>query len=106
MKPWRFHAWMHRSDENFVAKATPILQLYAQASFVIKAGFWLVCVDEKTSIQARDHLHPTQPATSGQPVDVAPRYKRQGVLQLFAALSVADALIHGSPRTISLTKRL
>lgn len=35
---------MHRTDENFVAKAAPILQLYAQASFLIQGGFWVVCV--------------------------------------------------------------
>lgn len=98
IKPWRFHAWMHQTDENFVAKATPILQLYAQASFVIKSRFWVVCVDEKTSIQARARLHPTVPATSGQPVHVASRYKRQGALHLFAALSVADGVIYGCCR--------
>lgn len=85
LKPWRFHAWMHSIDENFVAKATPILQLYAQASFLIKAGFWVVCVDEKTSIQARERLHPCDPPSPGQPVHFASRYKRQGALHLFAA---------------------
>lgn len=98
IKPWRFHAWMHPTDENFVAKATPILRLYAQASFLIKAGFWVVCVDEKTSIQARKRLHPSQPPAPGQAVHVASRYKRQGALHLFAALSVAEGLIYGCCR--------
>ncbi len=35
------------------------------------------------------------PAKSGQPVHVAPRYKRQGALQLFAGLSVADGYKYG-----------
>ncbi len=98
IKPWRFHAWMHATDENFVALATPILRLYAQASFLIKAGFWVVCVDEKTSIQAREGLHPPEPAAPGHPVHVAARYKRQGALHLFAALSVAEGLIYGCCR--------
>lgn len=98
IKPWRFHSWMHSHDENFVAKATPILQLYAQASFLLPAGFWVVCVDEKTSIQARERIHPSKPAAPGQPVHVAPRYKRQGALHLFAALSVAEGLIYGCCR--------
>ncbi|MDF5726048.1 MAG: hypothetical protein PUP91_37510 [Rhizonema sp. PD37] len=63
---------MHRSDENFVAKATPILRLYAQAGFLLKAGFWVVCVDEKTSIQARERVHPSQAATPEQPVHEDP----------------------------------
>lgn len=54
---------MHAIDANFVAQATPVLQLYAQAAFLIQAGFWVVCVDEKTSIQARERIHESQPAT-------------------------------------------
>ncbi|MGH2414383.1 MAG: IS630 family transposase [Microcystaceae cyanobacterium] len=95
LKPWRFHSWMHSIDEYFGEKATPILRLYAQASFLIKAGYWVVCVDEKTSIQARHPLHPTQPANGEYPVQVAARYERQGALNLFAALSVAEGLIYG-----------
>ena len=81
---------MHRIDENFVAKATPILKLYAQAKFLIQAGFWVVCVDEKTSIQARQGLHPTRAAAVKQPVHFAARYTRKGAINLFAALSVAE----------------
>ena len=84
IKPWRFHAWMHSIDQNFVAKAIPVLRLYAQASFLIKAGFWVVCVDEKTSIQARLGLHSLRPAAPEQPVHVASRYTRLGALNLFA----------------------
>ncbi|MHC5848348.1 IS630 family transposase [Nostoc sp.] len=98
IKPWRFHAWMHRIDDNFVAKATPVLKLYAQAKFLIKAGFWVVCVDEKTSIQAREGLHPNKGAGVKQPVHFAARYARIGATHLFAALSVADGLIYGCCR--------
>jgi hypothetical protein len=135
IKPWRFHSWMHPTDENFAFLAAPILRLYAQASFLIKAGFWVVCVDEKTSIQARERLHQSEPAaaarnpvktgqpsvegsvgdiekhvvkgcpvftrkfpTPGQPVHVAPRYKRQGAVHLEAALSVFEGLIYGCCR--------
>lgn len=98
IKPWRIHAWMHPIDENFVAKAAPILRLYAQAKFLILAGFWVVCVDEKTSIQARERVHPNQPAGVKQPVYFAPRYARKGALHLFAALSVAEGLVYGACR--------
>lgn len=98
IKPWRFHAWMHRIDDNFVAKATPVLKLYAQAKFLLSAGFWVVCVDEKTSIQAREGLHPNKPAGVKQPVHFAARYVRKGATHLFAALSVAEGLIYGCCR--------
>jgi len=75
-----------RSYENFIAKTTPILRLYAPAGFLLKAGFWVVCVDEKTSIQAREPLHQSQPAAPDQPVHIAERYKQKGALHLFAAL--------------------
>ncbi|MEH1766077.1 MAG: helix-turn-helix domain-containing protein, partial [Nostoc sp.] len=95
IKPWRFHTWMHRIDDNFVEKATPVLRLYAQAKFLLSAGFWVVCVDEKTSIQARRGLHPNKAAGVNQPVHSAARYVREGATHLFAALSVAEGLIYG-----------
>ena len=98
IKPWRIHAWMHRIDDNFVAKATPVLKLYAQAKFLLTAGFWVVCVDEKTSIQAREGLHPNRAAAVKQPVHFAARYARKGATHLFAALSVAEGLIYGCCR--------
>ncbi|WP_263984277.1 transposase [Nostoc flagelliforme] len=98
IKPWRIHAWMHRIDDNFVAKATPVLKLYAQAKFLLQAGFWVVCVDEKTSIQAREGLHPNRAATVKQPVHFAARYDGKGATHLFAALSVAEGLVYGCCR--------
>ncbi len=95
IKPWRFHSWMHPIDQQFVKKANPILRLYAQATFLIKAGYWVVCVDEKTSIQARKRLHPSEAAAPFHPVHLAPRYERLGALHLFAALFVAEGLIYG-----------
>lgn len=55
----------------------------------------MVCVDEKTSIQARKRPRDPDPATSGQPVHVSHRYQRKGALNLFAALSVADGKVYG-----------
>jgi transposase len=85
IKPWRIHAWMHRIDEHFVAKATPVLKLYAQAKFLLLAGFWVVCVDEKTSIQARDGLHPNRPASVKQPVHFAARYAAKRSITSFCS---------------------
>jgi hypothetical protein len=91
LKPWRYHSWQHiLNPETFLERARPVLQLYEQAHELLTKGIWVVCADEKTSIQAREPEQKTRPAQSGQPVLVESRYRRRGFLHLFAALSVAD----------------
>ncbi|MCJ7435665.1 MAG: IS630 family transposase [Anaerolineales bacterium] len=96
LKPWRFHNWQHILDsQKFLERARPVLQVYEKAVELLQNGTWAVCVDEKTSIQARQLEQEPVPAKPKQPVHVAPRYKRQGALQLFAGLSVADGCKYG-----------
>ncbi len=93
LKPWRYHYWQHILDpQGFLERARPVLQLYEQAQALLQAGVWVVCADEKTSIQAREHEQVLQAATAGHPWRLSPRYKRRGALHLFAALSVADGV--------------
>jgi transposase len=99
IKPWRYHSWQHILDpEAFLERARPVLQLYENAREWLKEGVWVVCADEKTSIQARKRPQPPDPAAPGQPVHVSHRYERQGALHLFGALSVVDGLIYGMCR--------
>lgn len=96
LKPWRFHNWQHILDpQKFLERARPVLEVYEKAMELLRNGIWAVCVDEKTSIQARQLEQEPVPAKSEQPVHIAPRYKRQGALQLFAGLSVADGCKYG-----------
>jgi transposase-like protein/transposase len=96
LKPWRYHNWQHILDpQAFMERARPVLRLYERAVALLKEGIWVVCVDEKTSIQARQRQQPPQPAQPGQPVHVSSRYKRRGFLHLFAGLSVADGYKYG-----------
>jgi transposase len=96
LKPWRFHNWQHILDpQAFLERARPVLQIYEKAAELLREGVWAVCVDEKTSIQARQLDQKPMPAKPEQPVHVASRYKRQGALQLFAGLSVADGCKYG-----------
>lgn len=92
IKPWRYHSWQHSTDPRFVEKAAPVLDLYAQAPALEAQGELTICVDEKTSIQARQRVTPTKAAVPGEVVQVADRYKRMGALQLFCALVVASGL--------------
>jgi transposase len=102
IKPWRYHSWQHSTDPQFVAKAVPVLDLYAQAPALQAQGELTVCADEKTSIQARQCVTPTKAAAPGEVVHVANRYKRMGAVQLFCALAVASGLTFTQTR---LTKK-
>ena len=96
IRPWRYHNWQHVVDPKaFLERARPVLELYEHAKEWLKEGVWIVCADEKTSIQARERPEAPQPAVSGHPVHVAARYVRHGALHLFAALSVADGWVGG-----------
>jgi len=99
IKPWRYHAWQHiLAPQTFLERARPVLQLYAQAKTLLSKGTWVVCVDEKTSIQARGMTSPPRPAQKERPMQTAARYVRHGAVQLFAALSVGDGRVYGSCR--------
>lgn len=96
LKPWRYHYWQHILDpQKFLERARPVLRLYEQAGELLRQGIWVVCVDEKTSLQARQREQSPRAAQPGQPMLVSPRYKRRGALQLFAGLSVADGYKYG-----------
>jgi transposase-like protein/transposase len=99
LRPWRYHTWQHILDpQAFLERARPVLRLYERACELLKQGFWLVCVDEKTSIQAREGTQTPAPAVPGHPVHISSRYKRQGALNLFSGLSVADGQVYGQCR--------
>jgi transposase len=53
------------------------------------------CVDEKTSIQAREAEQTPRPASRGQRACQSPRYRRRGARRLIAGLSVADGQVLG-----------
>jgi hypothetical protein len=76
-----------------------VLQLYEHATSLLEQGVWVVCTDEKTSIQAREAEQAPRPAISKHPVYQSPRYHRGGALHLMAALSVADGLVSGQCHT-------
>lgn len=100
LRPWRYHNWQHiHHPEQFLQQARPILQLYPQAKILAKQGIWLLCTDEKTSIQAREGEEPPRPAQEDRPQLQESRYQRRGALNLFAALSVADGKVYGATRS-------
>jgi DDE superfamily endonuclease len=88
-KPWRYHSWQKSTDPHFVENAAPVLDLYEQAPALVQQAEAICCVEEKTSIQARQRVSATTAAVPDAPVQVADRYRRMGALHLFCALMVA-----------------
>ena len=95
IKPWQYRSWIFPRDPEFTAKAARILDLYAGRweGELLHPGDYVVCCDEKPSIQARHRRHTTLPAQPGVPRGqrVEHEYKRGGSLCYFAAWDVRRA---------------
>jgi transposase len=99
LRPWRYHSWQHIHDPvTFFQRARPVLDAYGQAQTLLQRGTWLVSLDEKTSIQAREGEQPPRPAQDGKPPLHEARYHRRGARHLFAGLSIADGKVYGTCR--------
>ncbi len=99
LRPWRYHAWQHIHDPiAFLQRARPVLQAYGQAQALLRAGTWLISLDEKTSIQAREGQYLPRPAHPGKPMLHEARYHRRGARHLFAGLSISDGKVYGTCR--------
>ena len=85
LKPHRTEYWCGKSpDPEFEAKMATIVGLYLAPP----SNSVVICVDEKTSIQALDRTQPVLPLRSGNPRRLTATYKRNGTVSLIAALSV------------------
>lgn len=70
-----------------------ISTLYAQAAELHARGTRLVSTDEKTGIQALEHLHPSRPMRPQQVERIEWEYVRHGTQCLFANLEVATGKV-------------
>ncbi len=59
-------------------------------------GALVLCVDEKTQIQALDRTQPTLPMKPGKAQRMTHDYKRNGTTSLYAALEIATGEVTGS----------
>lgn len=97
LRPWTHRSWIFPRDPDFAAKAGVALDLYARRYQGHKLGLgeYVLCADEKTSIQARIRTHPILPAAPGQAVRVEHEYERGGALAYLAAWDVHRARLFG-----------
>lgn len=93
IKPHLSYYWLKNERKldpaAFDAQTKVICDLYAIAPELHQQGKHLISMDEKTSIQALERKHPTQPVRAGQPELREFEYIRHGVLMLIANLEVA-----------------
>ena len=97
LRPWRYRSWIFPRDPAFAAKAGPILDLYASRwqGRLLGPREYVLCADEKTSIQARRRRHPSQPPAAGRPMRIEHEYTRAGAWAYLAAWDVHRAQVFG-----------
>jgi len=79
------------TDPEFVAKVRDVVGLYvAPPEHAV-----VLCVDEKSQIQALDRSQPMLPMRPGQAARRSHDYKRHGTTSLFAALDIATGHVIG-----------
>ncbi len=92
----RQRSWCISTDKEFAPKAADIIGLYLQPP----ANAFVVCVDEKPSIQALERATGYVHTASGKVVrGFKSTYRRHGTLNLFAALHVATGAIQATTTT-------
>jgi transposase len=85
LQPHRLETFKLSTDPDFVAKVRDVVGLHVSPP----ARAIVLCVDEKSQIQALDRSQPMLPMRSGQPARRSHDYKRHGTTSLFAALDIA-----------------
>jgi DDE superfamily endonuclease len=97
IRPFYHRSWIFPRDPDFAHKAGRVLDLYEGRweGEALGAQEYVISADEKTSIQARDRRHPTQPAGEERPVRVEHDYQRRGALAYLAAWDVHRAKLFG-----------
>lgn len=91
IKPHRSKGFKLSRDPQFLEKLTDVVGLYLNPPD--KA--LVLCLDEKSQIQALDRTQPGLPLKKGRCGTMTHDYKRNGTTTLFAALEVAEGKVVG-----------
>jgi len=96
IKPWSYRSWISPRDPLFAERAGRVLDLYEGVwqGKPLHANDYVLCADEKTSIQARKRVSAGKPAP-GRVRQVESDYERQGALAYLAAWDVRRARVLG-----------
>jgi transposase len=91
LQPHRTETFKLSSDPLFVDKVRDIVGLYLSPP----THALVLCVDEKSQIQALDREQPVLPMMPGMPERRTHSYVRHGTTSLFAALDIATGAVIG-----------
>jgi hypothetical protein len=91
IKPHRVKTFKLSRDPKFVEKLTDVIGLYLNPP----EHALVLCVDEKSQIQALDRTQPGLPLKKGRCGTMTHDYKRNGTTTLFAALELLEGKVIG-----------
>ena len=91
LQPHRLQHFKFSTDPQFDTKLTDVVGLYLDPP----ERALVLCVDEKSQIQALNRTAPLLPLRPGIPAQMTHDYQRHGTTSLFAALEVASGKVHG-----------
>ena len=88
LQPHRVEGFKFSKDPQFVEKVRDIVGLYMNPP----DRAIVLCVDEKSQVQALNRTEPILPLAPGVPARQSHDYQRHGVTSLFAAMDVASGV--------------
>jgi transposase len=89
LKPWQTESFKFSTDPQLEAKVRGVVGLYLDPP----AHAIVLCVDEKSQIQALERTQPVRPVAPGRVERRTHDYLRHGTTTLFAALEVATGQV-------------
>lgn len=89
LQPWRAETFKFSTDPELEAKVRDVVGLYLNPPDQAV----VLCVDEKSQIQALDRTAPILPMRPGLPEKATHDYVRHGTTTLFAALEIATGRV-------------
>jgi transposase len=109
VQPWRRETFKFSTDPELEAKVRDVVGLYLNPP----TNAIVLCVDEKSQIQALNRTAPILPLRPGLPQKATRDYKRNGTTTLFAALEVATGKVtdqcyerHGKAEFLDFLKKV
>ncbi len=91
LKPHLVKTFKLSNDPKFEQKLIDVVGLYLNPP----EGAVVLCMDEKSSVQALDRTQPSLPMVKGRAGTMTHDYKRHGTTTLFAALNVLTGVVVG-----------
>ena len=109
LKPWKVETFKVSNDPRFEEKLVDVVGLYLNPP----ARAAVFCFDEKTQCQALDRTQPSLPMKPGRGGTMTHDYKRNGTIDLFAAMNVATGEVltdlrkgHAGPDVLRFFKQI